>query len=505
MVEQSCESWEHVLDSFPANVAIIDRSGIIVRVNQPWLDFARHNGGDFQGYLGTNYLDVCRNARGYGSEIAMEAFRGIRTILDGISGQFDLEYPCHSPDEYRWYLLRATALVDGTGAILSHIDITRLKQAEKALRISEERYRSLFDLLIEGMVTHEAVRNELGETVDYRFLEVNPTFERITTLTRDELLGRGVRDVPLSEYIDWFEIYRSVEKNDGPISIEKYVAPIDKYFIVTAYKYSTDCYATLFVDITAFKQAEEQVAELNVVLEKRVADRTIQLEAANRELTAFSYSVSHDLRAPLRHIEGFTKLLSESLEGPVKPESARYLEIIRQSVNQMSSLIDDLLSLSRVDRQRMREQTVDMDLVVDDVLSDMQETVQKRSIEIIREPLPQAWGDPGLLRQVWENLITNAVKFTKTIPGPRIKIGSIGGEDGKSVYFIEDNGVGFDMQYANRLFGVFQRLHSAEQFEGTGVGLAMAQRIIHRHGGQIWVEAAPKRGATFFFTVGDIQ
>jgi light-regulated signal transduction histidine kinase (bacteriophytochrome) len=195
-------------------------------------------------------------------------------------------------------------------------------------------------------------------------------------------------------------------------------------------------------------------------------------------------------------------MLAETLGGDLSEEAARYLEVIRRSTQQMGRLIDDLLSLSRVGRKTLDEQEVNMDALVDDVLVDLGGEIEGRDLSVSRQPLPPVWGDPGLLRQVWANLISNAVKFTRTTVGARIEIGARTDDDGRNIYYVKDNGVGFDMKYAGKLFGVFQRLHRPEQFEGTGVGLALVQRIVSRHGGSAWAEAYPNLGATFYFTVG---
>ncbi len=223
------------------------------------------------------------------------------------------------------------------------------------------------------------------------------------------------------------------------------------------------------------------------------------LEAANKELEAFSYSVSHDLRAPLRHIDGYAALLRKSVEQSLNEKAARYLQTISDSATQMGQLIDDLLVFSRMGRQEMLHTTIHLDQLIKHILSDLRLDLQGREISWTIAALPAVQGDPSMLRQVFMNLIANAVKFTSTRPIARIEIGVV--EDSGSreiVLFVRDNGVGFDMQYAPKLFGVFQRLHRADEFEGTGIGLANVRRIVHRHGGRAWAESVPDKGATFY-------
>ena len=222
------------------------------------------------------------------------------------------------------------------------------------------------------------------------------------------------------------------------------------------------------------------------------------LEAANKELEAFSYSVSHDLRAPLRHIDGYAALLRKSVEQSLNEKAARYLQTISDSAKQMGQLIDDLLVFSRMGRQEMLHTAVNLDQLIKNILSDLRLDLQGREISWSIAALPEVQGDPAMLRQVFMNLIANAVKFTSTRPIATIEIGVQHPSSTEIVLFVRDNGVGFDMQYAPKLFGVFQRLHRADEFEGTGIGLANVRRIVHRHGGRTWAEAVPDKGATFY-------
>ncbi len=225
------------------------------------------------------------------------------------------------------------------------------------------------------------------------------------------------------------------------------------------------------------------------------------LEAANKELEAFSYSVSHDLRAPLRHIDGYAALLRKSVEESLNEKGARYLQTISDAAKQMGQLIDDLLVFSRMGRQEMLRTSVNLEQLIKSILADLRLDLQGREISWTIAPLPEVQGDPAMLRQVFVNLITNAIKFTGTRSQAAIEIGVDRASSAEIVIFVRDNGVGFDMEYASKLFGVFQRLHRVDEFEGTGIGLANVRRIVHRHGGRTWAEGVPDKGATFFIAL----
>ncbi len=256
----------------------------------------------------------------------------------------------------------------------------------------------------------------------------------------------------------------------------------------------------LMAEREQLQEAHDQLTVLNEELEQRVEERTAALLNANRQLESFSYSVSHDLRAPLRTIDGFVHLVIEDFGDQLPVEARQYLERACDGARRMELLIDDLLQFARLSRQSLAISPVDMDALIREQVADCLAQQPERQVALVIGKVPPCQGDPALLRQVLYNLLSNAFKYTGACGAPRVEVGSLERE-GDVVYFVRDNGVGFDMAYAEKLFGVFQRLHSADEFEGTGVGLAIVQNIVERHGGRVWAEAAVGKGATFFFTL----
>jgi PAS domain S-box-containing protein len=381
-------------------------------------------------------------------------------------------------------------------------DITERKRTEKQLKASFKEISDLKSALDEHAIV--ATTDAHGK-ITY----VNDKFCTISKYSREELLGQDHRIINSGHHPKEFfhnlwtmitqgRVWHGEIKNkakDGSFYwVDATIVP------VLNEQGNPRQYVAIRTDITARKQAEEQIRELNMKLEQRVVARTAELAAANKELEAFCYSVSHDLRAPLRGLDGFSQALLEDYGGKLGAEGKHLLQRIRAGTQRMGYLIDGLLNLSRVSRSELHREPVNLSGLANDVADELRERDPQRNVALrIAENLT-ADGDPQLLRIVLENLLGNAWKYTAKRPQAAIEFG-LSRDNGHSSFFVRDDGVGFDMQYVGKLFTPFQRLHAMNEFPGTGVGLATVQRIIHRHGGRVWAQSEINKGATFHFTL----
>jgi PAS domain S-box-containing protein len=342
-----------------------------------------------------------------------------------------------------------------------------------------------------------------------RYMLVNRQYERLFKVRRQEIIGLTDHDLFPAAVADEFRANDlQAASSGGPMQMEEIAPGEDGPHTYVTVKFPLiDAggmpYAVcgISTDITDRKRAEDEVSVLNTELEQRVLQRTAELEASTRELDAFAYSVSHDLRAPLRSIHGFSQVLLEDYAQQLDETAVAYLIRLQANASRMAQLIDDLLRLSRTTRAELSRQPIEIGTLGQVILDELQAAEPDRDIEVFVEGPMQAVGDAHLVGLALRNLITNAWKFTSKRSAAEISVGSIVHEGEATVFFVRDNGAGFDPRFANKLFEPFQRLHNSTDFDGSGIGLAIVHRVIRRHGGAIWAESAPDQGATFFFTL----
>ena len=493
---QSEKRFRTIFEEAPMGVARIDsRTGRICEANPKFAEIAGRTCAEMAAI---DWMSIT-----HPDDVQEDLDQMARLNVGEIQG-FDMNKRYRRPDgSYVWIHMTIAPLTVADRTQPQHLcmieDISERKVAEEALQASEARYR----MLAENIPLRLFIKDQ-----NCRFVSVNKNFARDMGISPEAAVGKTVADFFPKKLAEKYQAddLRVMETGRVEELEEPYFQNGQELWV---HSFKTPVWDAggavigvcgIFQDITARKQATAEILRLNAELEQRVRDRTAQLEASNRELEAFSYSVSHDLRAPLRAIHGFAGILQDDYAPHFEAEGRRVLNVIRAEAVRMGRLIDALLSFSRLNRQPLQQEMVSPARLIRQAREQLATAQAGRRVDFTVGELPDSLGDPALLLQVWVNLLSNALKYT----GPRaVAEIVVGGRqvDAEVVYFVKDNGVGFDMKYADKLFKVFQRLHTGAEFEGTGVGLALVQRIVHRHGGRVWAEGKVNEGATFYFSL----
>ncbi|HUF07877.1 MAG TPA: PAS domain S-box protein, partial [Rhodothermales bacterium] len=470
-------------------LCIAGTDGYFKRVNPAF----NYLGYSTEELLARPFLDFVHPDDREATVAEVEKLRGGLPTVD-----FENRYRCQD-GSWRWLSWRTQPVVEENLLYATARDITERKVAEQSLREAN----AFLDSVIENIPNMVFIK----DATDLRFVRFNRAGEMLLGRGREQLVGRNDYDFFPKEEADFFtakdrEVLAGGQLVDIPqerIDVEGGMTRIlhTKKLPVLDETGRPKYLLGISEDITERTQAEAAIRDLN----RELRLHALQLAEANKELESFSYSVSHDLRAPLRHIQGYVEMLQRATDGQLSEKAQRYLRTILDAGTEMGQLIDDLLAFSRMGRTALAESCVDLGKLVDDTLRGLDMSRKDRTIVWEVSTLPQVVGDASMLKLVLVNLISNAVKYTRPRAQAHIAIGCAGEEDDQLIFYVRDNGAGFDMQYVDKLFGVFQRLHRADEFEGTGIGLATVRRIVTRHGGRVWAEGAVNQGATFYFTL----
>lgn len=430
---------------------------------------------------------------------AAKTYKRIKELMENPGKALTTKYRTrHKNGHYIWVEGIITNLLDDEdikAIVFNFRNVTERIEAVKKVESSEKMYRSLFENMLHGFAYCVAIYKD-GRLNDFIYLAVNNEYELLMGIKG--ITGKKISAVMPELFFSDESYQRIIEEvllTGNAAKFETYVSPWDKWISVSVYSPQKNYFVLLLDNITERKKAEEKVKKINIELEQKVAFRTKQLKKSNEELEAFSYSISHDLRAPLRAIVGFTSILEYDYINQLDDEAKRLASVIKNNTLKMGKLIDGLLSFSRLSRRQLTKTNISMREVVNELVAEANTPV----IWTVAQ-LPNVKADITAIRQVWVNLISNAIKYSAKNKHPVIEIG-VNETTKENVFFIKDNGVGFDLKYKEKLFKVFQRLHNDTEFEGTGVGLAIVEKIITKHGGKVWANAIPGQGACFYFSL----
>jgi len=489
---------EAILDAEPGTVYIYDlQQNKNVFVNRDWLLSYGYTTEETQG--DENLLANIIHPEDF-PHIAAHHDR-VRNTVDEKS-IYEVEYRVRKKDgEWRWVQSRDKVFTRNSAGEVTHIlgilhDITESKQAQDTLRESERKYRLLFENMTSGFAVHKMIYDHNGKPADYRYLEINPAFEKLTGVPVNALLGKTLKDLMPNTEDYWIETFGRVARTGEPIAYTNFSREIGKHFDTYVFSPEKDVFAVVFNDATERVKAQEEVQKLNEELQARVQE----LEARNTELTQFTYTVSHDLKSPLVTINGYLGFIEQDSRSGNLERLEKDTRRIQAAVNKMDALLTELLELSRIGRMMNTPEDVPFAEIVQDALDLVHGRIELCGATVQIQPkLPTVHGDRQRLIEVLQNLIDNAAKYMGNQIDPRIEIGQQGMEEDKPIFFVRDNGLGIAPEYQEQIFGLFNKLDSTS--EGTGIGLALVKKIVEVHDGRVWVESTVGKGSTFYFTL----
>jgi PAS domain S-box-containing protein len=500
-LQESEVKYRRIVDTANEGIWTLDTDSRTTVVNARMLEILGINDKEMvRGRLVTDFMF---------EEDLPDHYVKMETCRKGISEVYERRYRQYDGQTV-WTLVSSSCIFDSQNQFIGTIgmitDITERKLLEETLKNNESQLSAIFNTISDILYFISVEPNDI-----YRFISINEMFLKTTGLKKQDIVNKTVTEVlPPSAHELVLGKYREAIRTKQTVSWEEISEyPNGKKYglvkVTPIYNEQGDCINLVgsVHDITTIKESEIEIRQLNAVLEKRVMERTVQLESINKELEAFSYSVSHDLRAPLRHVNGYMELLTKHNYHQLNDKGKHYITSIVEASTQMGVLIDDLLNFSRTGRMEMKLDTIDMNRALEDALAILEQEITGRAIEWHKTIQPNIYADYAMMRQVWVNLLGNAIKYTRKRTIAKIEIG-VRSDTNEHVFFVRDNGAGFDMKYSQKLFGVFQRLHSSDEFEGTGIGLANVHQVIKRHNGRVWAEAEINNGATFYFSIPKI-
>ncbi len=479
-----------ILDNLPVGVWLADRNGKITDTNREadriWAGDAPHSAKaeEYSNYVAW-FVDS-------GKRLETEDYPMTKVMRTGKPAT-PVELRIRRFDGTEGFIIISAVPIKNkfgsfSGVALINMDITDQKLMEKALTESEEKYHGLFNSMTEYLQVIELVRDREGMPRDYIIIDVNPAWEQLTGFKRENIVGHLGKDLFGVVEDSWLEAFDKVIRTGEPIRFESYGAALDKYYAISAWRIGENQCAFTASDITDAKRAQI-----------RVEGYARSLELINSDLQQFAYVASHDLQEPLRMVNNFVELLERMLPNDIDPMAKEYIGFVKEGALRMKRLIDDILQYARIESAGQHFVEVDMNLAADRALKNLSKSKEESGAEIRLAMLPTIKADETQMVQLFQNLIGNAIKFRGDYK-PVIEIGASTDSYG-ATFFVKDNGIGLDMQYANFIFAPFKRLNSSSQYPGSGIGLAIAKRIVERHGGRIWVDSTVGTGSTFFFTI----